>query len=67
MEPSAARGVQCRAPPSRAPRLHHRLDRAADAAPRQSAHDLFVLDDAAQSFGASWQNRRVGTFTVSPD
>jgi dTDP-4-amino-4,6-dideoxygalactose transaminase len=25
------------------------------------AENLFVLDDAAQSFGASWQNRRVGT------
>jgi len=25
------------------------------------AHDLFVLDDAAQSFGASYQNRGVGT------
>jgi dTDP-4-amino-4,6-dideoxygalactose transaminase len=27
------------------------------------AHDLFVLDDAAQSFGASYQNRSVGTLT----
>ena len=26
-----------------------------------SAENLFVLDDAAQAFGASWQNRRVGT------
>src|SRR5262249_22005762 len=25
------------------------------------AENLFVLGDAAQSFGASWQNRRVGT------
>ena len=26
-----------------------------------NAENLFVLDDAAQAFGASWQNRRVGT------
>ncbi|MCW5691160.1 MAG: DegT/DnrJ/EryC1/StrS family aminotransferase [Pseudolabrys sp.] len=26
------------------------------------AHDLFVIDDAAQGFGATYNNRRIGTF-----
>jgi dTDP-4-amino-4,6-dideoxygalactose transaminase len=36
-------------------------DHGAIAAAAQ-AHDLLVLDDAAQGFGASYNNRRIGTF-----
>lgn len=36
-------------------------DHAAVAA-AAAAHDLLVLDDAAQGFGASFNNRRLGTF-----